>query len=141
MAASEPPKRSASVSWTGEDDARLKQLVLDGASPARAAVILSISMQSVQQRARRLGFAFPIAVSSGDRWRASGPPWTRLAIRGFEMNHKFRPWTEPELTTLRNLSEEGKDVLHIAVALDRTLGSVIAQMFKLGIPIPRSKIF
>ena len=56
------------------------------------------------------------------------------------MNHKSRPWTAEEHDLLRQSADLGKDVLSIAATLDRTIGSVLAQMYKIGAPIPRSKI-
>jgi hypothetical protein len=56
------------------------------------------------------------------------------------MNHKSRPWTAEEYDLLRQSSDAGKDVLSIAAMLDRTIGSVLAQMYKNGVPIPRSKL-
>lgn len=55
------------------------------------------------------------------------------------MNHKNRSWTAEDEDLLRDHARNGMLVNHIAVALDRNMGAVIAKMFQLGLPIPRSR--
>ncbi len=55
------------------------------------------------------------------------------------MNRKARPWTADEENHLRQFSISGEDVLKASIDLDRTLGSVIAKMFALGLKVPPVK--
>ena len=55
------------------------------------------------------------------------------------MNHKSRPWTSEDEAVLRSSSLSGEDVLRTSVALDRTLGAVIAKMFELGLKVPQKR--
>lgn len=55
------------------------------------------------------------------------------------MNHKRRPWTSAEETLLRDQSSNGGDVLKLATTLNRTLGSVLAKMFDMGLQVPRKQ--
>lgn len=47
--------------WTDEDNERLKAMVADGISVARAAVAFGRSLISVRNQARKLGTPFPYA--------------------------------------------------------------------------------
>ncbi len=55
------------------------------------------------------------------------------------MNHKNRTWTAEDEDLLRDHARNGMQVNHIALALDRNMGAVIAKMFQLGLTIPRSR--
>ena len=48
-----------SVPWTAEQDDKLRQVVTQGASVARASAALNRNMSSVRIRARKLGLTFP----------------------------------------------------------------------------------
>lgn len=55
------------------------------------------------------------------------------------MNHKNRIWTAEDEDLLRDHARNGTQVNHIALALDRNMGTVIAKMFQLGLAIPRAR--
>jgi len=56
------------------------------------------------------------------------------------VNHKNRIWTEEDEELLRDHARSGMQVNHIAQALDRNMGAVIAKMVQLKVPIPRTRM-
>ena len=56
------------------------------------------------------------------------------------VNHKNRVWTAEDEAVLRDHAGSGMQVNHIAQALDRNMGAVIAKMVQLGVPIPRTRV-
>jgi transposase len=54
--------------WTDEDNDRLKAIVAQGVSIARAAVTFNRSLNSVRNRARKLGTAFPSTRVARKKW-------------------------------------------------------------------------
>jgi hypothetical protein len=61
-------------------------------------------------------------------------------VWGAVVNHKNRIWTEEDEECLRDHARSGMQVNHIAQALDRNMGAVIAKMVQLGMPIPRTRV-
>jgi hypothetical protein len=61
-----------SVYWTAERLDQLQELVNEGASVARAAVVLRRSMFSVRQKAREIGSPFPTQRALRERAFAKG---------------------------------------------------------------------
>ncbi len=57
-----------------------------------------------------------------------------------QLNHKNRVWTGEDEELLREHASSGLQVNHIAQALDRNMGAVIAKMVQLGLPIPRTRM-
>ena len=58
--------------WIFEDDERLKELVVKGASLVRAAAALRRRQAVVRERARKLGCPFPTRAEARKKW-ADGP--------------------------------------------------------------------
>jgi hypothetical protein len=54
--------------WTAEDDERLKALAVQGASIIRAAGALNRKINSVRDRARKLGCPFATLAAERKRW-------------------------------------------------------------------------
>jgi hypothetical protein len=54
--------------WTEADNERLKKLVLQGASPLRAAAAFNRTISSVRVQARKLGTPFPPTRVARRKW-------------------------------------------------------------------------
>jgi hypothetical protein len=72
--------------WTDEETSRLKQLVMDGASPARCSAALNKPISSVTIRARKLGLPLVGKRAAKANFRAKLADAERGLPRGAQRN-------------------------------------------------------